>query len=108
MKTLLKLLIGGVVLLTQGWAQEPKHAIVSQDPAVQSREQSIASGSPQRPAPVVRPKALPPLSPSLGDIARAARAAHAAAPKAQVVVADDAQPQSEGTSPQSPASEKQK
>ena len=90
MKTVLKLLIAGLILLTQGLAQEPKKAIVPQDSGGQSREQTIASGAPQRSAPVVQPKALPPLSPSLGEIARAARAAHAAAPKAQTVVAEDA------------------
>jgi hypothetical protein len=91
MKPALKLLIASLVLLTQGFAQEPKKAIVPQDSSVlQSRDQVIATGTAQRPAPVVQPKALPTLSPSLGDIARAARAAHAAAPKAQVVVAEDA------------------
>jgi hypothetical protein len=96
MKLLLKLLIAGLVLLTAGFAQEPKHAVVAQEPAspsAASTEQMIAMGSPQRPAPVVQPKALPPLNPSLGEIARKARAAHAAAPKAQVVLADDAPPQ---------------
>jgi hypothetical protein len=91
MKPVLKLLIASLVLLTHGFAQEPKKAIVPHDSAVmQSRDQIIASGSAKQPAPVVQPKALPALSPSLGDIARAARAAHAAAPKAQVVVAEDA------------------
>jgi hypothetical protein len=41
---------------------------------------------------MVQPKALPPLNPSLGEIARKARAARAVAPKAQVVMADDAPP----------------
>lgn len=97
MKTLLNLLITCLVLLlTQGFTQEPKRAVVAQEPAGGSgvsRDQIIATGSPQRAAPTVQPKALPQLSPSLGEIARAARAAHAAAPKAQVVVADDAPPQ---------------
>jgi hypothetical protein len=95
MKLLFKILIGGVVLLTMALAQEPKHAVVAQEPAAPSAAsttQTIATGSPQRPAPVVAPKALPPLNPSLGEIARKARAAHAAAPKAQVVLADDAPP----------------
>ena len=52
----------------------------------------IATADPHRPAPKIEPKALPPLNPSLGEIARQARAAHAAAAKAQVVVADDAPP----------------
>jgi hypothetical protein len=93
MKLLLKVLIGGVVLLTTAFAQEPKHAVVAQEPAAPSAAsttQMMATGTPQRPAPVVQPKALPPLNPSLGEIARKARAAHAAAPKAQVVLADDA------------------
>jgi hypothetical protein len=95
MKLLLKMLFGGVVLLTVAFAQEPKHAVVAQEPAAPSaasREQFVATGSPQRPVPSVEPKALPPLNPSLGEIARKARAAHAAAPKAQVVLADDAPP----------------
>jgi hypothetical protein len=96
MKPLLKLLIGGVVLLTTAFAQEPTRAVVSQEPVAQSaasREQSIATGSPQRQAPMVQPKALPPLNPSLGEIARKARAAHTAAPKAQLALADDMPPQ---------------
>jgi hypothetical protein len=95
MKLLLKVLIGGVVLLTVALAQEPKHAVVAQEPAAQSgasTTQMTATGTPQRPAPLVQPKALPPLNPSLGEIARQARAAHAVAPKAQVVLADDAPP----------------
>ncbi len=97
MRLLLKVLIGGVVLLTTAFAQEPKHAVVAQEPVTQSAasttEVVIGTGSPERPAPMVAPKALPPLNPSLGEIARKARAAHAAAPKAQVVLADDAPPQ---------------
>jgi hypothetical protein len=97
MKTLLRLLMTGLVLLlTQGFAQEPQRAVVAQEPvgaSQGSRDQTIATGTSQRPAPVVLPKALPELNPSLAEIARAARAAHAAAQKAQVVVADDAPPQ---------------
>ncbi|MGZ4731419.1 MAG: hypothetical protein ACXVZH_04685 [Terriglobales bacterium] len=96
MKILLKLLIGGVVLMATGFAQELKRGALPQEPVAGSqvsREQIIATGSPQRPAPVVQPKALPQLNPSLGEIARRARAAHAEAPKAQLVVADDAPPQ---------------
>ncbi len=96
MKILLKLLIGGVVLMATGFAQELKRGALPQDPVSASqvsREQIIATGSPQRPAPVVQPKALPQLNPSLGEIARRARAAHAEAPKPQLVVADDAPPQ---------------
>jgi hypothetical protein len=100
MKLLLKVLIGGVVLITTAFAQEPKHAVVAQEPVAQSgasTTQMITTGSAERPAPLVLPKALPPLNPSLGEIARRARAAHAVAPKAQVVVADDAPPQSSAT-----------
>jgi hypothetical protein len=96
MKPLSKLLIAGLVLLTTAFAQEPKHAVVAQDPIAHSgasTEQMVATGAPQRDAPVVEPKALPPLNPSLGEIARKARAAHAVAPKAQMVLADDAPPQ---------------
>ena|SRR5208282_3084343 len=96
MKLLLKILIGSVVLVSTAIAQEPTHAVVAQEPvapSAASREQFVAAGSGQRPAPLVEPKALPPLNPSLGEIARKARAAHAAAPKAQVVLADDAPPQ---------------
>jgi hypothetical protein len=95
MKLLLKMLMGGVMLLTVAFAQEPKHAVAPQEPAMPSAAsttQMIATGSPQRSGPRVEPKALPPLNPSLGEIARQARAAHAAAAKAQVVIADDAPP----------------
>jgi hypothetical protein len=97
MKLLLKLLIAGLLLLTAAFAQEPKHAVVAQEPVSQSKILServiMAGGSPQRSAPLVQPKALPSLNPSLGEIARQARAAHTAIPKAQVVPADDAPPQ---------------
>ena len=95
MKILLKILIGGVVLMATGFAQELKRGALPQDPvsAQVSRDQIIATGSPQRRVPVVQPKALPELNPSLGEIARRARAAHAEAPKAQLVVADDPPPQ---------------
>ena len=96
MKLLLKLFIGGVVLLTTGFAQEPKYAMAGPHefvaPPAASSAQMVITGSPQRPAPVLQPKALPQLSPSLGEIARKIRAAHAAAPKAEVVVADETQP----------------
>ena len=98
MRLLLKILIGGVVLLTAAFAQEPKHAVVAKEPVTQSgasTAQVISTGSPERPAPIVQPKALPPLNPSLGEIARKARAAHAEAPKAQLVVAEDAPPKEE-------------
>lgn len=96
MTPFLRLLIVGLALVTTGFAQEPKHAVEAQEPAKQSAastEEMVATGSPQQPAPMVQPRALPPLNPSLGEIARRFRAAHAAAPKAHVVLADDAPPQ---------------
>ena len=89
MKTSLKLSLAGLVLLTQGFAQEPKKALTTQVPTAEARSETVTSGSGQPVAPLVQPKALPPLNPPLGDIARQARAAHAAAPKAQVVVETD-------------------
>ena len=90
MKALLKLLILLLVPLTQGFGQEPQRIAVKPGPGAQSRQQIVATGAPQRPAPMVQPKALPQLSPTLGDIAREARAAHAAAAKAQVVLDPEA------------------
>jgi hypothetical protein len=92
MKLLLKVLVGGLVLLGVAFGQEPKHAVVAQEPVAQSAvstTQMITTGSPERAAPKVLPKALPPLNPSLGEIARRARAEHLAAPKAKVTLADD-------------------
>jgi hypothetical protein len=90
MKTLLKLCIPLLALLTPGFGQEPKTALIKDTPAAESREQTVTTGSAKEPAPKVQPKALPPLSPTLGEIARAARAAHAAAAKAQMVLDPDA------------------
>jgi hypothetical protein len=90
MKTLFKLCIPLLVLLTPGFGQEPKTALIKDAPAAESREQTVTTGSVKVPAPKVQPKALPPLSPTLGEIARAARAAHAAAAKAQMVLDPDA------------------
>ena len=87
MKTLLKLLVPLLVLLTQGFGQEPKTALIKEKPAAEHREQSVTTGSAKAPAPEVQPKALPPLSPTLGEIARAARAAAA---KAEMVLDPDA------------------
>jgi len=81
-----KLFLAGLVLLTQGFGQEPKRALAQQISAAGTKTQTVASGAAQPLAPVAHPKALPPLNPPLGDIARQARAAHAAAPKAQMVV----------------------
>jgi hypothetical protein len=93
MNLLLKLIIAGMLLMATGFAQELKRGAAPQEPVAGSQvstEQTIATGERQRPAPVVQPKALPPLNPSLGEIARRARAAHADAPKAKLVVAEDA------------------
>ncbi len=88
MKTSLKLFLAGLVLLTQGFGQEPKQALAKASTAP-TKNETVSGAPPQAVAPVVQPKALPPLNPPLGDIARQARAAHAAAPKAQVVVETD-------------------
>jgi hypothetical protein len=105
MKTLSQMLIAGLVLVTPLFAQEPKHAVVPQETIAEAKvstDQVIATGSPQHSAPVVQPKPLPALNPSLGEIARRARAAHAEAPKAQMVVADDALPQDKGIAAANP------
>ena len=108
MKSVLQLLTASLILISSGFAQEPKRAIVPQDTTViQSTEQTIATGSEKRPAPVIQPKALPALSPSLGEIARAARAAHASAPKAQLVVAEDAAPNKDVAAPKEDAALKE-
>lgn len=96
MKTSLKLFLAGLVLLTQGFGQEPKQALAKQAPTPPAKNETVISGAaPQAIAPVVEPKALPPMNPPLGDIARQARAAHAVAPKAQVVVETDTAEQKE-------------
>jgi len=49
MKLLFKILIGGVVLLTMAFAQEPKHAVVAQETAAHPANSTttlIATGSP--------------------------------------------------------------
>jgi hypothetical protein len=89
MKTSLQLFLAGLVLLTQGFGQEPKQPLAKQVASGQIRTETVANGSLQPAAPVVEPKALPPLNPTLGDIAREARAAHATAQKAQMVVDSD-------------------
>jgi hypothetical protein len=90
LKTSLKLFLAGLVLLTQGFGQEPKQALGKQVSTAEASKETIVSASAQPVAPVVEPKALPPMYPPLGDIARQARAAHAAALKARVVVETDA------------------
>lgn len=105
MKTLSQLLIAGLVLVTPLFAQEPKRAVVPQETIAQTKvstEQTIVAGSAQPGAPQVLPKALPPLNPSLGEIARRARSAHAEAPKAMMVVADDSLLQDKDTAPANP------
>ncbi len=89
MKTSLKLLLASLVLLTQGFGQEPKQSLAKQASTSETRKETITSGPTQPVAPIVQPKALPPLNPPLGDIARQARAARAAVAKAQVVVETD-------------------
>jgi hypothetical protein len=99
MKTLSQLMIAGLVLVTPLFAQEPKRAVVPQQTIAETKistDQFVATGGPQQRAPQIQPKALPPMNPSLGEIARRARAAHAEAPKVQMVVADDALPEDKG------------
>jgi len=105
MKTLSQLLIAGLVLVTPLFAQEPKRAVVPQETIAQTKvstDQIVVTGSAQQRAPQVLPKALPPMNPSLGEIARRARAAHAEAPKALMVVADDALLQDNDIAPANP------
>ena len=95
MNIALKLMVAGLVLTAAGFAQEPKRPAVAPQSIAKSKVLSgevIVMGSPDPSAPKVQPKALPPLNPSLGEIARRVRAARAEAPKAQMVVADDALP----------------
>jgi len=98
MKTSLKLLLAALVLLTQAFAQEPKQALDKISSSGETKTQTVVAGAKQHEAPVVEPKALPVLNPPLGDIARQARAAHAAAQKAHVVVdTDTAAPKTDDT-----------
>jgi hypothetical protein len=99
MKTFPQLVIAGLVLVAPLFAQEPRRAVVPQQTIAETKistDQFIATGAPQQRVPQVQPKALPPMNPSLGEIARRARAAHAEAPKAQMVVADDTLPEDKG------------
>src|SRR5262249_37538625 len=77
------------VLLTPAFAQEPKQALDKISSSGESKTETVVTGARQPEAPVVEPKALPVMNPPLGDIARQARAAHAAAQKAHVVVDTD-------------------
>jgi len=104
MKTCLQLLLAGLILVIPGLAQEPKQPLVRQVTAGNTTTETVASGSAQPAAPTVQPKALPALNPPLGDIARQARAAHAAAQKAQMVVdSDTAAPEQNETAAKDPA-----
>lgn len=99
MKTSLKVFLASLVLLTHGFGQEPKQALAKPASTTPTKYETVVSGAaPQAAAPAVQPKALPPLNPPLGDIARQARAAHAAAPKAQMVVETDTAEQKEDNS----------
>ncbi len=105
MKMLSQILIAGLVMVTPMFAQEPKHAVVAQETIAEAKistDQTVATGAAERRAPQVLPKALPPMNPTLGEIARRARAAHAEAPKAQMVVADDALPEDKGIAAANP------
>jgi hypothetical protein len=88
MKTSLKLILAILMLVPGGLCQEPKKALNKETPTGDAKVQ-VVNGAPKLAAPSVQPKALPPLNPPLGDIARQARAARAAAPKAEVVVETD-------------------
>ncbi len=107
MKTCLQLLLAGLILVIPGFAQEPKQPLVRQATAGNISTETVASGSAQPAAPTVQPKALPALNPPLGDIARQARAAHAAAQKAQIVVdTDTATPEQNETAAKNEAAAK--
>jgi len=105
--TTLKLILGGLVLLTAAFGQEPKQPLAKQVSSTGGSTPTIVNGDPQQAAPVIEPKALPAMNPPLGDIARQARMAHAAAQKAEMVVesdaldqkADNAQQKTDGSDP---------
>ncbi len=89
MKTSLMLVVAGLVLATQAFGQEPTQALAKQVATPQTIKAIIVTGSAQPDAPVIEPKALPVMNPTLGDIARQARADHANAPKAHSLVETD-------------------
>jgi hypothetical protein len=91
MKTLLRFLVPGLVLLTQAFAQEPnlEHTGIKRERISVASELTVSTGSRERHIPLLQPETLPALNPPLGDIARQARAARASAPKAQVVLEKD-------------------
>ena len=89
MKTSWKLLLAALVLVSCAFAQEPKQALAKQVSSGENKKEMIVSGARLPAAPTVEPKALPAMNPPLGDIARIARAAHNAAPKALMIVETD-------------------
>ena len=87
MKTSILLLLATLVLVTYSVGQEPK-ALDKQTPTGDAKMHTVTGSKPD--TIVLEPKPLPPMNPPLGDIARQARAAHAAAAKAEVIVDTDA------------------
>jgi hypothetical protein len=88
MKTSIMLLLATLVLVTYSVGQEPKQALDKQTPTGDATMHTVTGSKPN--TVVVEPKPLPPMNPPLGDIARQARAAHAAAAaKAEVIVDTD-------------------
>src|SRR5580700_3701875 len=71
--TTLKLILGGLILLTAAFGQEPKQPLAKQVSSTGGSTPTIDNGAPQQAAPVIEPKALPAMNPPLGDIARQAR-----------------------------------
>lgn len=70
-------------------AQEPRTPIKPADPVSAASHDVTVMGSDCTDKPVIQPAPLPRLKFSLGEYARAVRAAHASAPKAQKVVDTD-------------------
>jgi hypothetical protein len=91
MKTFLKFLAPGLVLLAQGFAQElnQEQTGIKRERISVASQPTVSNGSRERHIPLLQPETLPVLSPPLGDVARKARAARAMAPKAQVVLEKD-------------------
>jgi hypothetical protein len=99
MKTALQLVMASMLLMGSAFAQEPQKLLTSKAP--QSSGQTMAIGSAPLVAQAEQPKPLPPVYPSLGEIARQARIAHFAAPKSEKVVETDTleQPAQEASAP---------
>jgi hypothetical protein len=91
MKTFLKFLVPGLVLLAQGFAQELNQAQtgIKRERISVASQPTVSSGSRERHIPLLQLETLPVLSPPLGDVARQARATRATAPNAQVVLEKD-------------------